>query len=94
MQKHSSIKTTIAVFTASCIGLTTLFAYANTEEPSQGKMPPPKFEDMDINSDGQLSLDEVKGPLAQDFDKFDSNGDGYLSEEELPAPPAQGERPQ
>ncbi|MDV7103837.1 EF-hand domain-containing protein [Vibrio sp. TH_r3] len=94
MQIIPPVKTTIAVFAACCIGITTLFAYASTEQPSQDRMPPPKFEDMDANGDGQLSLDELKGPLAQDFDKFDSNGDGYLSQDELPAPPGQTSRPQ
>lgn len=48
---------------------------------------PHSFEEMDTNSDGQLSQDEVKGPLAWDFERFDIDGSGTLSADELPEPP-------
>lgn len=57
--------------------------------------------EMDVNKDGKLSKDEVKGPLANDFSKIDTDNDGFLSKEELenaPKPERQGgggqERPQ
>ncbi|CAH0529729.1 Lcl domain-containing protein [Vibrio hippocampi] len=43
------------------------------------------FVDLDSNGDGKLSQQEVKGPLAQHFDKLDVNGDGYLTQDEIPA---------
>lgn len=47
--------------------------------------------EMDTDNDGQLSKNEVKGPLANDFSTVDSNSDGYLSKEELEnAPKPQG----
>lgn len=49
--------------------------------------PPPSFEELDKNGDGQLSKDELKGPLLRDFGKFDLDGNGTLSKSELPDPP-------
>ena len=43
--------------------------------------------EMDTNNDGMLSKSEVKGPIANDFDKIDTNGDGYISKEEFEAAP-------
>lgn len=91
MNKINPIKIVVSSIAAITIGLTTLVAYANNEPP-QG--PPPSFEDLDSNNDGQLSRDEVAGPLAQDFDRFDRNSDDYLSKEEIPPPPEQGQKPQ
>ncbi|MDO6513574.1 MULTISPECIES: hypothetical protein [unclassified Neptuniibacter] len=48
---------------------------------------PPSFEELDVNGDGGLSKDEVKGPLLEDFDKFDADGNGILSKSELPERP-------
>ena len=41
------------------------------------------FAQMDANSDSRLSKLEVKGPLADNFDKIDTNGDGYIIIEEM-----------
>ena len=54
------------------------------------------LELMDINKDGKLSKSEIKGPLAEDFDRVDSNKDGFITEEELKIPPTrnrEGRRP-
>ncbi|MFK8058382.1 MAG: EF-hand domain-containing protein [Saprospiraceae bacterium] len=51
---------------------------------------------MDGNSDGKLSISEVKGPLKENFAKIDSNGDGFLTKAELenaPRPQRNGQRP-
>ncbi|MBM9520767.1 hypothetical protein JWG39_13170 [Desulforhopalus vacuolatus] len=50
----------------------------------QQQQQPPSFDELDTNSDGHISKDEAKGPLAKDFDKLDANGDGVLTEDELP----------
>lgn len=55
-------------------------ALADNDRPPQ----PPSFEQMDTNGDGELSKDELKGPLLDDFDQFDKDGSGTLTEEELP----------
>ena len=39
--------------------------------------------EMDANDDGRLSKLEVKGPLAERFDKIDTDGDGYITLEEM-----------
>ena len=41
------------------------------------------FAQMDTNKDGKLAKDEVRGPLAQAFDRADANTDGFISEEEF-----------
>lgn len=60
-------------------------AFAN-QPPHQ----PPLFDELDTNGDGQLSRDEVKGPLADQFDSLDVNSDGFLSQDELPEPRGMG----
>lgn len=72
------------------LGLT--FSLSATATPSGGAgghegQQPPTFEEFDENGDGQLSLEELKGPLANDFEKLDADGDGFLSEEEMPKGP-------
>ena len=71
------------------------------ENPSayQGADNPPNFysilEEMDANSDGQISLSEAKGPLAKEFDIIDTDGDGFISYSEYQnAPKPQREKPQ
>ncbi len=54
-----------------------------------------RFNKMDINGDGRLSKNEIKGPMLEKFDRIDTNNDGTLSLEELkkaPRPP-KGQRP-
>lgn len=47
------------------------------------KGPPPSFSDIDSNSDGYITTDEAKGPLARDFSSIDADGDGKVTEAEL-----------
>lgn len=58
------------------------------------------FAEMDKNKDGNLSMDEVKGPMKNDFNKIDLDGNLLISLEELekaPKPnrkgPPNGDRP-
>jgi hypothetical protein len=51
----------------------------------QGK--PPSFAEFDINGDKELTKDELKGPLARDFERFDLDKSNSLTEDELPKPP-------
>ncbi|MDO6805052.1 EF-hand domain-containing protein, partial [Wenyingzhuangia sp. 1_MG-2023] len=69
--------------------LLVLSAYSLTAVAADDDRPqrPPSFEQMDTNGDNELSKDEVKGPLLDDFDKFDEDGSGTLTEDELPEPP-------
>lgn len=41
------------------------------------------MERMDVNKDGKLSKQEVKGPLAEQFSKIDANSDGFITKQEL-----------
>ncbi|MBM9520765.1 hypothetical protein JWG39_13160 [Desulforhopalus vacuolatus] len=72
------------VFALALIGASVTAFASNDDRGPRGQ--PPTFAQLDANSDGYLSKDEVKGPLAKDFDKFDADGDGFLAEEELPEP--------
>lgn len=53
------------------------------------------FTKLDINKDGRLTKDEVKGPLAERFEAIDTNKDGFISKAEMEnAPrPQRGQRP-
>ncbi len=43
------------------------------------------FAELDANSNGTLSQDEAKGPLAEHFNEIDADGDGELTKDELKA---------
>jgi len=51
----------------------------NGERPSSSQI----IVEMDSNEDGKLSKNEVKGPIADDFDTIDSNKDGFVTLDEL-----------
>lgn len=44
-----------------------------------------RIKRMDANKDGQISNEEAKGRLAENFDEIDSDADGQLTKEELQA---------
>lgn len=63
---------------------------ANAQSKGDRKEPPTFTEllkKMDKDEDGQLSKDEVKGPLKNDFAKIDTNEDGFITKEELEKAP-------
>lgn len=49
------------------------------ERPSTAQI----FERMDTDKNDKLSLEEVKGPLKEQFSKIDADEDGFVSKEEL-----------
>ncbi|WP_353505626.1 hypothetical protein [Vibrio sp. SCSIO 43136] len=55
------------------------------DRPPMGE--PPSFEEMDTNGDGELQMDELRGPLADQFDQLDTDNSGGLSAQEIPEPP-------
>ena len=59
-------------------------------QAQNGSPQPPTFEELDTNGDGELTRDELKGPLLKDLEKFDADGSGRLSESEIPEPPQRG----
>ena len=46
---------------------------------------PPRFEDLDSDHDGAVTLAEFQAKLEQHFAMFDANKDGVLSHDELDA---------
>jgi len=46
-----------------------------------------KFEDLDTDKNGKLSLGELRRAARERFDRQDRNADGVLSEEELRSSP-------
>ncbi|GAA3520781.1 hypothetical protein GCM10022393_38820 [Aquimarina addita] len=58
---------------------------SSQEEPKNHEHPSIEeiMEKMDADKDGQLTKEEIKGPLQRDFSKIDTNEDGFLTKEEL-----------
>lgn len=81
--KKLTMAALLPVMTASVLALFSVNTLAGGQPPKD----PPSFSQLDENGDGVLSKDEVKGPLADDFDRLDVDQSGTLTEEELPAPP-------
>ncbi|MCC6144189.1 MAG: hypothetical protein IT368_10330 [Candidatus Hydrogenedentes bacterium] len=57
---------------------------------------PPRFEDLDRNSDGKLSPEEagdIPPVRMHGFEFLDRDGDGYIQPEELPPPPQRPDGP-
>ncbi len=52
-------------------------------QPPGDRPEPPSFSDMDSNSDGVLTEDELRGPMQKDFSQIDADGDGSVTESEL-----------
>lgn len=78
----NSMKKITILLASIVLSVSSLPAQAKGNRP-----PPPSFEELDINGDGELSKDEIKGPLLRDFDQLDSDESGTLSKSELPDPP-------
>lgn len=76
------------LFTISCKAQQSNNRQERREPPSIGEI----FKQMDENEDGQLSKEEVKGPLKDMFSEIDVNEDGFLSKEEIEKAP-KPERP-
>jgi len=53
--------------------------------PPGGPHGPPRFEDLDSDHDGAVTLAEFQAKLEQHFAMFDANKDGVLSHDELQA---------
>ena len=88
---NSSLKTftallpSLTVVLAACIGAA---AFAQSPAtPAPGSKAANSLKAMDVNKDGQLSRDEIKGRprFEKNFDTMDTNKDGLLSREELKA---------
>lgn len=61
-----------------------LFASAVDAKPRGGmERERPSFTELDTNSDGVLSQEELQAPMQERFAAADTNGDGALSAEEL-----------
>ncbi|MEL0613929.1 EF-hand domain-containing protein [Marinomonas arenicola] len=82
--KKLSMAVLLPVITASVLALFSVNSLAGGQPPKD----PPSFAQLDTNGDGVLTKDELRGPLADDFDRFDTDNSGTLTEDELPAPPS------
>ena len=79
------MKTTYLV-AAIAAGIT-LAASAQARESHGPRMQMPAFEELDLNSDGEVTAEEIRGAMqaraAARFAEADTNGDGALSAEEM-----------
>ncbi|MGV2987673.1 hypothetical protein ACE1OE_08500 [Vibrio sp. E150_011] len=73
------------IFLATTLLLATSILPVHASEERDHRRPP-SFDELDVNGDGELTKDEVKGPLFEDFDQFDVDSNGTLTESELPEP--------
>ena len=72
-----------------------LNAQSNSDNESSQKGhrkgPPPSadeiFKMMDTDKNGLLEMNEVKGPIKNDFETIDADQDGFITKEELEAAP-------
>jgi len=83
---------------AFVFSMSACYAQEKPEGKSGKQGGPPSYaellEEMDANKDGKLSKAEIKGPLADDFEKVDTNGDGFITEKEFEkAPKPKGGQP-
>ncbi|MFD2916156.1 EF-hand domain-containing protein [Psychroserpens luteus] len=84
--KRFTLKTAVLVFG---LGLF-MSSYSFAQQDRQGKKPPTFKEllkEMDKDEDGQLSKDEVKGPLKDEFKTIDTDEDGFISKKEFEKAP-------
>lgn len=63
------------------------------ERGGERKTPEERFAEMDVNKDGKLVKEELKGRMAENFARIDTNEDGSISLEELKKARPSGGRP-
>jgi Ca2+-binding EF-hand superfamily protein len=75
----------VLILSSSLIGFTAQAKSEDAPEGNQGKRPSVKelFQRLDTDESGTLSAEEVKGPLAKNFDEIDADGDGQLTQKEM-----------
>ena len=81
--KRSTLKTVVLVFG---IAMMSSMSYGQSGNRQEGKKPPTfkqLLKEMDKNEDGKLSIEEIKGPLKEDFAKIDKDEDGFITEKEF-----------
>ncbi len=74
----------IAALSGLCVVMASSFAMAEKKGNRDGGLSK-RFEKIDANADGSLTVDEFIGAASKRFDKADLNSDGILSEGELVA---------
>jgi hypothetical protein len=79
---------TLIITALSFVALNFAVSSYTNKKPKTAKVNPQVerlFTQMDVNKGGELSKNEVKGPLLDDFLRIDANSNGFLTEEEVAA---------
>lgn len=80
----------MSIWKAALLGLTIPAALVLPAAAQQGPQGPRlMFEEMDLDGDGALTLEEVRGARAARFADADTNGDGLLDRDEMIAAAAE-----
>lgn len=78
--------TTARIMLTSAAILVGVTAQAATgDQGAKGKHMRPSFEQLDVNSDGALTLEEIQAIGKGRFEKMDADGDGFITSEEIAA---------
>ena len=75
----------IAALTAVSVGMAVSMADARDGHHARGGMERemPTFAELDANSDGQITIEDIAARQAARFGEVDTNGDGTVSKEEF-----------
>ena len=79
------MKTTLLV-----IAMVTGATLNSTSAEAQGRGEALVFEELDLNNDGEITLEELQGQSTARFEAADTDGDGALSEAEMIARATEG----
>ncbi|MEI6866607.1 EF-hand domain-containing protein [Flavicella sp.] len=83
MRKLNTVKKGIIIGSFAILGITTVSAQRDNDQRKEQLTFAELLEKFDKDGDLKLSIEEVEGPLKENFISIDTNEDGYITEEEF-----------